>query len=244
MSFFETCGLCAFHGKAQALFDISLEVGEGEIVAIIGANGAGKSTLFDGVMGLARTEGDIRLAEESIAGKGATHAVRAGIGYASERFNLFPHMSVRDNLLTGAWTARESIAGNLERVHALFPRLAERKAQEAATCSGGERQMISLGRALMSSPKLLLVDEPTIGLAPRICAEIARALQRMQAEMGLTVLIAEQNANFAIRIAERLYILESGRIRATGRSDELAKDEGLVSAYFGKGAGGFEGGGA
>lgn len=239
MSFFATRRLCAFHGKAQALWDISIGVDKSEIVAIVGANGAGKSTLFDGVMGLVHTRGDIRLAGESIAGKGPTLAVRAGIGYASERFNLFPYMSVRDNLLTGAWTARESIEENLVRVHTLFPRLAQRANQEAATCSGGERQMISLGRALMSAPELLLVDEPTIGLAPKICAEIARALQRMRDEMGLTVLIAEQNANFAIRLAQRLFILESGHIRAGGRSDELAKDEGLVSAYFGKGTGGF-----
>ncbi len=209
-------------------------------MAIVGANGAGKSTLFDGVMGLVHTRGDIRLAGESIQGKGPTFAVGAGIGYASERFNLFPYMSVRDNLLTGAWTARKSIEENLLRVHTLFPRLAERESQEAATCSGGERQMISLGRALMSAPKLLLVDEPTIGLAPKICAEIAQSLQRMRDEMGLTVLIAEQNANFAIRLAERLLILESGHIRAGGQSEELAKDEGLVSAYFGKDAGGFE----
>ncbi len=236
MSFFAMEGVSAFHGKARALVDISLEIDEGEIVAIVGANGAGKSTLFDGVMGLVPTRGDIRLAGESIAGKGPTHAVRAGIGYATERFNLFPYMSVRDNLLTGAWTARESIAENLLRVHTLFPRLLEREGQETATCSGGERQMISLGRALMSAPVLLLVDEPTIGLAPRVCAEIAQALQRMRDEMGLTVLIAEQNANFAIHLAERLFILESGHIRARGRSEDLAQDERLVNAYFGKGA--------
>ena len=142
-------------------------------------------------------------------------------------------MTVRDNLLVGAYTARDDIAKNLDMVHKLFPRLQEREDQETSTQSGGERQMVSLGRALMTSPSLLLVDEPTIGLAPKVCDEIAVVLKRLRDEYGVTVVIAEQNANFALSLAERLYVLESGRITAEGTSESLSSDETLAAAYFG-----------
>ena len=142
-------------------------------------------------------------------------------------------MSVEDNLMVGAYTAREDVAQNLAMVHKLFPRLEERAAQETSTQSGGERQMVSLGRALMTSPRLLLVDEPTIGLAPKVCAEIAVVLRRLRDEFGLTVVIAEQNAKFALSLAERLYVLESGRITAQGTAEELAQNGALAAAYFG-----------
>ena len=225
--------LSAFYGRAQALHDVSLAVEEGAIVAVIGANGAGKSTLFDSIMGLTRTTGRISLDGERIDGAKPKEIVARGIGYAPERFNLFPYMSVRDNLLVGGWTARGDIGRNLDAVHALFPRLAERAGQETSTQSGGERQMVSLGRALMGSPRLLLVDEPTIGLAPKVCAEIADALRRLRDEFSLTVLIAEQNANFALSLAERVHVLETGRIVASGTSEELAGDDRLAAAYFG-----------
>ena len=225
--------LCAFYGRAQALFDVTLDVGEGDIVAVIGANGAGKSTLLDSILGLTKTTGDIRLADQSVIGIGAPAIVRRGVGYAPERFNLFPYMSVRDNLLVGAFTAREDIEENLDLVYRLFPRLKEREAQETSTQSGGERQMVSLGRALMSSPRVLLVDEPTIGLAPKVCAEIAEVLKHLCEAHGLTILIAEQNANFAMSLAERVYVLESGRITAEGTPKSLASDEVLAAAYFG-----------
>lgn len=233
MSFLEIEGLSAFYGKAQALGEVSLSVGEGEIVAVIGANGAGKSTLLDSIMGMCRTSGDIRLKGTSIAGKSPAQIVAAGVGYAPERFNLFPYMSVRDNLLVGAYTARDDIARNIEMVHALFPRLEEREAQETSTQSGGERQMVSLGRALMTSPRLLLVDEPTIGLAPKVCAEIASVLRRMRDEFGLTIVITEQNANFALTLAERVHVLESGYLRISGSAQELRDDPRLAEAYFG-----------
>lgn len=233
MAYLEIEGLNAFYGKAQALFDVSVQAEEGEIIAIVGANGAGKSTLFDSVMGLVKTTGAARLAGEDLSGLSSSAIVRRGVGYAPERFNLFPFMSVRDNLLVGAYTAREDVARNLDMVHALFPRLEEREAQETSTQSGGERQMVSLGRALMTSPKLLLVDEPTIGLAPKVCAEIAVVLRRLRDEFGLTVVIAEQNANFALSLAERLYVLESGRVTAQGTASELSKDDALAAAYFG-----------
>ncbi len=233
MAYLEISRLSAFYGRAQALFDVSMDVEQGDIIAVIGANGAGKSTLFDSIMGLTRTQGDIRLEGTSLIGTGSPSIVRRGVGYAPERFNLFPYMSVRDNLLVGAYTAREDIVKNLNMVHALFPRLEEREGQETSTQSGGERQMVSLGRALMTSPTLLLVDEPTIGLAPRICSEIAEVLRRLRGEFGVTVLMAEQNANFALSLSDRIYVLESGRITAQGTHDELSDDEALAAAYFG-----------
>ena len=233
MAYLEVDRLSAFYGRAQALFSVSLDAEQGDIIAVIGANGAGKSTLLDSVMGLTRIQGDIRLEGESLVGIGSPSIVRRGVGYAPERFNLFPYMTVRDNLLVGAYTARKDIGKNLDMVHALFPRLEEREGQETSTQSGGERQMVSLGRALMTSPKLLLVDEPTIGLAPRVCNEIAEVLKRMRDEFGMTILMAEQNANFALSLSDRIYVLESGRVTAHGTHDELSDDEVLAAAYFG-----------
>ncbi len=233
MAFLELDQLSAFYGKAQALHNVSLSVASGEIIAIVGANGAGKSTLLDSIMGLTRVTGQIRLEEKSLIGLSAAGIVRSGVGYAPERFNLFPYMTVRDNLLVGAYTARNNVSDNIAVVHKLFPRLQERANQETSTQSGGERQMVSLGRALMTSPRLLLVDEPTIGLAPKVCNEIAVALKRMRDELGATIVITEQNANFAMTLAERLYVLESGVVKAEGTVDELRNDERLTAAYFG-----------
>ena len=233
MSYLEIDRLSAFYGKAQALNDITITVQPGEIVAVVGPNGAGKSTLLDSIMGLVRTEGEIRLKGQGLTGRSPSEIVRSGVGYAPERFNLFPYMSVRDNLMVGAFTAREDIQSNLEMVHKLFPPLLERAGQETSTQSGGERQMVSLGRALMTSPELLLVDEPTIGLAPKICSEIAEVVRRLNREYGLTVVITEQNANFALSLASRIYVIESGRMQTSGTADELRNDTRLLEAYFG-----------
>ena len=233
MSYLEIDRLSAFYGKAQALNDITITVQPGEIVAVVGPNGAGKSTLLDSIMGLVRTEGEIRLKGHGLTGRSPSEIVRSGVGYAPERFNLFPYMSVRDNLMVGAFTAREDIQSNLEMVHKLFPPLLERAGQETSTQSGGERQMVSLGRALMTSPELLLVDEPTIGLAPKICSEIAEVVRRLNREYGLTVVITEQNANFALSLASRIYVIESGRMQTSGTADELRNDTRLREAYFG-----------
>lgn len=233
MAFLDIDGLNAFYGKAQALHNVSVQVEAGEIIAIVGANGAGKSTLLDSIMGLTTVTGDVRMEGESLVGKGSAAIVSAGVGYAPERFNLFPYMSVEDNLLVGAYTARDDIDKNLATVNNLFPRLKERRKQETSTQSGGERQMVSLGRALMTSPRLLLVDEPTIGLAPKVCVEIAEALRKMRDDLGATIVITEQNANFAMTLAERLYVLESGVIKAQGTVAELRDDPRLTEAYFG-----------
>jgi len=233
MSFLNVENLSAFYGKAQALTDVNLHVERGEIIAIVGANGAGKSTLLDSIMGLTKTKGAIKLDALDISGLSSAEIVKVGVGYAPERFNLFPYMTVYDNLMVGAYTARDDIARNIDIVHKLFPRLEEREAQETSTQSGGERQMVSLGRALMTSPRLLLVDEPTIGLAPKVCLEIADALRRMRHEFGTTIVITEQNANFAMTLAERLYVLEAGQIKVGGTVDELRDDPKLTEAYFG-----------
>ena len=233
MALLEIDGLSAFYGKAKALNNVSLSVDNGQIIAIVGANGAGKSTLLDSIMGLTHVEGAIRFDGKDIAGIKTNQLINMGLGYAPERFNLFPYMTVKDNLMVGAYTARQDVSKNLEMVHKLFPRLSERENQETVSQSGGERQMVSLGRALMTSPRLLLVDEPTIGLAPKVCLEIAEVLRRLQSEFNLTVVITEQNANFALSLAEHVYVLESGNMVANGTSEELKKDERLAAAYFG-----------
>jgi branched-chain amino acid transport system ATP-binding protein len=234
MALLEIENLSAFYGMARSLNKVSLSVNEGEIVGIIGPNGAGKSTLFDSIMGLTKTTGSIRLNGTELTSLGPAEIVRLGIGYAPERAHLFPFMSVRDNLLVGAYTSRDNIEQNLSLVHGLFPVLMERRNQETSTQSGGERQMASLGRALMTGPKLLLVDEPTIGLAPKICRDIATALRKLNAETGLTIVITEQNVNFAMTLASYLHVLETGEIRTRGTVAELQSDEELNKAYFGQ----------
>lgn len=233
MSFLTVDNLSAFYGKAKALHEVSLSVEEGDAIALVGANGAGKSTLLDSIMGLTKVTGKITFDGHDITGQKPARIVERGLGYAPERFNLFPYMTVRDNLMVGAYTARADIDRNIAMVHDLFPRLEEREGQETSTQSGGERQMVSLGRALMSSPRLLLVDEPTIGLAPKVCLEIADVLRRLRRDYGLTVVITEQNANFAMTLAEKVYVLESGRVTASGTPDELRGDDALAEAYFG-----------
>ena len=233
MAFLEIRNLDAFYGLARSLHGVSLEVEAGRIAGIIGPNGAGKSTLLDSILGLVRTTGEIRLDGVYLAGRSAMEIVRLGVGYAPERGHLFPFMGVRDNLLVGAYTAHRDAERNLEMVFDLFPVLRERQHQETGTQSGGERQMVTLGRALMSSPRLLIVDEPTIGLAPKVCLDIAAALRRMNAELGITILIAEQNVNFATRLARDVHVLETGEIRMSGTADELMNDLHVREAYFG-----------
>lgn len=233
MALLEIEDLYAFYGMAQSLHGVSLSIEEGSIVGIVGPNGAGKSTLMDSIMGLTRTKGSIRLGGKELTSRPPSEIVAAGVGYAPERAHLFPFMSVRDNLLVGGYTARGDIERNLELVHDLFPVLRERWRQETKTQSGGERQMVSLGRALMTSPRLLMVDEPTIGLAPRICTDIAAALRKLNAQTGLTILIAEQNVNFAMSLASHVHVLETGAIRTQGSVEALRSDPELSRAYFG-----------
>ncbi len=234
MALLEIEKLSAFYGRAQSLHKISFNVEKGTIVGVIGTNGAGKSTLMDSIMGMVNNTGSIRLSGEELVGKSTAEIVQLGFGYAPERAHLFPFMTVEDNLLVGGYTAREDIGKNLAHVHELFPVLRERASQETSTQSGGERQMVSVGRALMASPNILLVDEPTIGLSPKVCSEIAETLRKLNEEDGLTILITEQNINFAMELASEVHVLEIGHLRISGSPKELAQDPELNKAYFGE----------
>lgn len=233
MALLEISNLEAYYGKARSLHNISMAVEPGKIVGIIGPNGAGKSTLLDSIMGLTETVGSIRFDGQDLAGISSAKIVARGIGYAPERGNLFPFMGVKENLLVGAYRSRSRINENLRMVYDLFPVLEARQSQETGTQSGGERQMVSLGRALMTSPKLLLVDEPTIGLSPKVCLDIAAALRRLNEESGLTIVITEQNVNFAMSLAEEIHVLETGEIRLSGTAEDLKNEDYIKEAYFG-----------
>ena len=227
------------YGRTRVLHEISLEVREKEIVALIGANGAGKSTLLNTVMGLVPLSGGtVRFQGREIQGLATPAIVRAGLAQVPERRQLFGTMTVEENLRMGAYARRDraAVAAALEEQFKLFPILAERRRQAAQTLSGGEQQMLAVARAMMSSPRLLLLDEPSLGLAPLLVARIMREIVRLR-EAGGTVLVVEQNARAALAIADRAYVLENGRIGASGIARELLGDESVQDAYLG-GAGG------
>jgi branched-chain amino acid transport system ATP-binding protein len=233
MALLEVKELSVFYGKACSLRKVSLSVEKGEVVGIIGPNGAGKSTLLDSVIGLTDRRGQIFFDGIDLKNLSPTDVIRKGIGYAPEARNLFPFMVVRENLLIGAYRAKESKEKNLRMVFELFPILEKRQNQEAKTLSGGEQQMLSLGRALMTDPKLLLVDEPTIGLAPLVCSEIADVLRELKENRGMTIVITEQNVNFALTLAEEIYLLETGHIKMKGKPQELKQESYIQETYFG-----------
>ena len=224
-----------FYGAIHALKGVSLEVQTGEIVTLIGANGAGKSTTLRTISGLlAPKAGTITFLGADITGKKAHEIVKDGISQVPEGRRVFAEMTVLENLELGAFTRtdKEGIASDLEMVFARFPRLKERRAQLAGTLSGGEQQMLAMGRALMSRPKLLLLDEPSMGLAPLLIREIFDIIADINKE-GTTVLLVEQNANMALSIASRAYVLETGRITLSGAAKELAASEDVRKAYLG-----------
>ncbi len=233
-------GVVAGYGRVEALHGVSLEVRPGEIVTLNGPNGAGKTTLLNAVMGfLAPRAGRIRLRERDTAGVGTEAMIRLGVGYVPERRQIFASMSVLDNLWLGAYhrcagEKKGAILQDMERVFAVFPILRERRRQVAGTLSGGEQQMLALGRALMGQPRLLLLDEPSLGLAPLIVAEIMRVIAELRRE-GMTVLLVEQNARAALTIADRGYVLEGGRIVLEGPARDLLEDERMQRAYLGRG---------
>jgi len=228
----------AGRGGLRALHGVSLHVRDGTIVTLIGSNGAGKTTLLETIAGLLRPEdGWIRLDGTDIHGDEPEAIVRRGIALVPEGRQLFTPLSVRDNLLLGAYPRpRREVAGAMDEVFRLFPALAERKEQLAGTLSGGEQQMLAIGRALMARPRILLLDEPSMGLAPRLTAEIFHSLRAL-AGRGVTILLVEQNARLALEVAERGYVLETGRIVVEGTSEELLRDHGVKRAYLGRGAG-------
>ncbi len=226
-----------YYGNVHALKGISLTVEEGEIVTLIGANGAGKTTTLRTISGLVRPrEGRIVFDGHELNKVPAHKIVYMGISHAPEGRKIFPTLTVEENLLLGAYSLgndRKAIEANKERVFALFPRLAERRRQLAGTLSGGEQQMLAIGRALMSRPRLLLLDEPSLGLAPMLVRAIFETIKEINRQ-GVTILLVEQNARAALKLAHRAYVMETGKIVLWGPSHELIKDERVRKAYLGE----------
>ena len=229
----EVENVSVYYGKARALYDVSFVVEEGEFVSIIGPNGAGKTTLLSAISGLVPYQGRIRFAGRDLP-KRPHEIVQLGLVHCPEGRSLFPYMSVLDNLLLGAYRRRDAdIERDLRMVFELFPRLEERQKQSVHTLSGGEQQMVAIGRALMSKPRLLMLDEPTLGLAPIVRTHISRALEAIQKRTNMTILLAEQNTDFAFKHSDRIYLLETGHIVREGTVQELKEDQYIRQAYLG-----------
>ncbi len=232
--------LQVFYGMIHALRSVSVHVKEKEIVALIGGNGAGKTTLLTAVSGLVRTtSGEVLLDGGDVTKEKADRIVRRGIAHVPEGRHVFKPLSVEDNLLLGAyhrftWRTASVIRGEIEEIYTLFPVLGERRKQPAGTLSGGEQQMLVIGRALLSHPKVLLLDEPSMGLAPKVIREIFEHVARLRADRGMTILLVEQNARAALSIADRGYVLETGRIVLQGSSEELLANRDVQRAYLGR----------
>jgi branched-chain amino acid transport system ATP-binding protein len=222
----------ARYGPVKALHGISLEVGQGELVAVLGANGAGKTTTLRAVSGTVRRSGDV-IFDGAKLPRRPDAAARAGIAHVPEGRGTFSELSVWENLRLGAYTRRDGIREGAQRVFKYFPRLEERKGQQAGTLSGGEQQMLALGRAMMARPKLVLLDEPSLGLAPMLVKEIFDALDKLKGEDGMAVLVVEQNANLALAHAARAYVLEVGNVVVSGASEELRANESVRRSYLG-----------
>lgn len=231
----EVRGITVAYGEAVAIEDLSFHVGQGEFVTIIGANGAGKTTLLNAIMGVlpVRT-GSIHFEGKDIAPLQVEERVAAGIALVPERRELFSELSVEDNLRLGSYLRRNAAAERLDQVYAILPKLAERRAQFAGTLSGGEQQMVAVGRALMAQPRILMLDEPSTGLAPKIIEEIFEAIGSLK-KGGVTGILVEQNAALALEIADRGFVLEVGSFVASGAAAELRDDPRVTAAYLGTG---------
>ncbi len=235
MSMLKIDNINVYYGSIHALKGVSLEVNQGEIVTLIGANGAGKSTLLKTLSGLLKPkEGSITYLNSSIAGKPAQDVVKAGISHVPEGRRVFADMSVEENIELGAFLRKDKagIQQDFQKVYQIFPRLHERRKQSAGTLSGGEQQMLAMGRAIMARPKLLLLDEPSMGLAPLMVKTIFEVVKDINKE-GTTILLVEQNANMALSIADRAYVIETGRVILSGTAEELQASEEIKNAYLG-----------
>jgi branched-chain amino acid transport system ATP-binding protein len=224
-----------YYGNIHALKGVSLDINEGEIVTLIGANGAGKSTLLKTISGLLKPKtGNILFEGQSISGKVAQSIVKQGLSHVPEGRRVFANMSVEENLELGAYLRKDKqgIKEDFEKVYTLFPRLLERRKQLSGTLSGGEQQMLAMGRALMARPKLLLLDEPSMGLAPLLVKTIFQIIEEIN-KSGTTILLVEQNANMALSIADRAYVIETGKIVISGSSEELNQSDQIRMAYLG-----------
>ena len=234
MSLLELHDVRAGYGQINVLDDLSLTVEQGEIVVILGANGAGKTTTMRAISGMIPRTGTITFEGHAITKSSPDAIVRAGVAQVPQGRGTFPELSVDDNLRAGAFTRRSGdIQADVDRWFEVFPRLQERRSQRAGSLSGGEQQMLAIARALMSRPKLLLCDEPSLGLAPLITQELFGVIERLNREDGLSVLLVEQNANLAMHMASRVYLLETGRIVASGSAEELSSDDTIRKAYLG-----------
>ena len=223
-----------YYGVIPALLDVSLSVDEGQIVALVGANGAGKSTTLKTIAGVIRPrEGQIRFQDQDITRLGADRRVRLGITLVPEGRQIFSTLSVKENLFLGAYHRRDQeVKKDLEWIYGLFPILRERMHQVAGTMSGGEQQMLAFGRALMSRPKLLLLDEPSLGLAPLVVRDIYEVIKKIR-EAGITIFLVEQNVNMAMHVADYMYVMEAGQLKMEGVPQEVMRDEDIKRAYLG-----------
>jgi len=231
----EIAGLEAFYGEQQALFGVGFDLDTGHVRTLLGANGAGKTTVLRALCGMVRTGGNIRFDGKSINGWATEDIVRLGVAHVPEGRGTFVRLTVEENLQLGAMTRREhaAIAADIEQIYHHFSRLKERRTQQAGLLSGGEQQMLAVGRALMLRPRLLLLDEPSFGLAPLIVEELFAILRQVNRDTGVAMLIVEQNAALALELAEHAYLLETGRIVMDGPAEAIAADEALRRAYLG-----------
>jgi branched-chain amino acid transport system ATP-binding protein len=231
----EVEGLDAYYGENRALYGIRFGLDEGGIRTLLGANGAGKTTVLRALCGMVRTAGEIRFDGKRVSGWATEDIVRLGVAHVPEGRGTFVRLTVEENLQLGAMTRRDrrAIAADIEEVYAHFPRLKERHHQQAGTLSGGEQQMLAVGRALMLRPRLLLLDEPSFGLAPLIVEELFAILRRVNRETGVAMLIVEQNAALALELAEHAYLLETGRVVMDGPAAEIGADEAVRRSYLG-----------
>jgi branched-chain amino acid transport system ATP-binding protein len=228
-------GVSAGYGRSQVLHDVSLEVAAGGVTALLGANGAGKTTTLRAISGMVRHRGTIRLEGRTVSGLRPDQVARLGLAHVPQGRGTLTRLTTEENLLVGALRRKDraAVAADLRRCYDLFPRLAHRRAAVAGNLSGGEQQMLALGRALMSQPRLLVLDEPSLGLAPRVVGELYAAIQGLRAEWGLSMLIVEQNATVALGTADTAVVLEAGRVALRGRAAELAELDEVRRAYLG-----------
>ena len=235
MNVLEIKGLCAGYGRIPVLHDIVLAVPDGSVVVLLGANGAGKTTTLRSISGMVRHEGQILLDGQDLKGMSPDRIARLGVAHGMEGRGTFSDLTVEDNLNAGAFRRKDKagIAADMEQMYELFPRLRDRRSQKAGTLSGGEQQMLAIGRALMLKPRVMLLDEPSLGLAPVIIDGLFDALRTVNKTLGTSMLIVEQNANLALEIAHYAYVLETGRVALSGTAAEVAANDGIRAAYLG-----------
>ncbi|PWB65388.1 MAG: ABC transporter ATP-binding protein [Bradyrhizobiaceae bacterium] len=231
----EATGICAYYGPTQVLFGLDLRLAEGGITTMLGANGAGKTTMLRALSGMVRATGEIRFRGEPVLGQATEDIVRRGVAHVPEGRGTFTRQTVEENLQIGAMSRRDrkAIPGDIERVYGYFPRLKERRGQQAGTLSGGEQQMLAIGRALMLRPRLMLLDEPSFGLAPMIVAEMFEILRTLNRSEKVSMLLVEQNAALALDLADHAYLIETGRLVMSGPSAEIRGDESIRRSYLG-----------